>query len=189
MSAAPLSDRPIRCNVPSLPTSTQGSVVRSKSPLLPAAAPPQRDIGCSRRVQVLPPSLDTALTSARAAPSLQRSCCHAASSSSGLPGARASIGSTSASTYEVPVAAPPPVHPAATGVAVLTRLAGRDSGGSAVASPPPPPPPQPASAVSAASMRARSSGRVPLTRPGRAGQPAFVAVPGAQILRVPPCHL
>ena len=93
----PLTARPIRCAVPSLPISTQGSLARSKSPLLPGAAPPQRDSGCKVRTQVAPPSKLVALTSARAAPSLQRSCCQAATRCCALAGARASEGSTSAS--------------------------------------------------------------------------------------------
>ena len=93
---APLKARPMTCRTPSLPTSTHGSLARSKSPALPAAAPPQRDSGSSVRVQAAPPSCDTALTMARAPPSLQRSCCQAASSSCGLVGERANEGSTSA---------------------------------------------------------------------------------------------
>ena len=90
-------------------------------------APSQRDIGCKVRVQVTPPSLLTAPTSARAPPLLRRLCCRAASSKLGLPGWIAAKGSTSAFAHLMPPAAgapgAKPVQPATTGEAPLATPA------------------------------------------------------------------
>jgi hypothetical protein len=127
-SDGPMVARPMTYAVPSGEKSTHGSVTRSKSPLLPGAAPPQRDIGCRCICQLAPPSLLDALTNARALPLLQRSCCHAPSTRRASLRSIASHGSTSLCTNAWPDTAPP-VQPAATGLGWLTCTSGGGAGG------------------------------------------------------------
>ena len=131
-SGTPLKARRSMCRVPSGPMSTQKSDARSNSPHLPVPAPPQRDMRCKVRVQVNPPLLLTALTSARAPPLLQRACCRAASSRLGLAGWIAAKGSTSAFAKLMPLtpAAPgaTPVRHAVTGDTPLATPASLRAG-------------------------------------------------------------
>jgi hypothetical protein len=66
-------------------------------PLIPLP-PPQRENGSGLRVQLCPPSSDVALTSPRAEPFDQRSCCQIPTIVSGRRGLIARCGSTSALT-------------------------------------------------------------------------------------------
>ena len=83
-------------------------------------------------------------------PSDQRSCCQAATRFDGLTGLTASVGSTSAFAYCVPVAIAPS-HPGVNGDAADTRtlVSEVSTGGGGGGGGPEEPPPQPWSAASA----------------------------------------
>ena len=171
-SVAPLNESASAYAMPPGDTAIHGSVVRSKSPPLVAFPPVQCAKGIAETVQLRPSSKDAPTSSPCAPPFDQRSCCQAPMRLVGLDGLIATKGSTSASTYNVPVCGEP-LQPAAKVEAGETRTSGTDvnGGGTGTELPPSSPPPQ------------ETRGRTPAAANTSCRSSSLPTVASAEILR------